>query len=528
MENRLKNALESGEFVVTYELIPGRGAHEEAQKKELSHARDIYKTGRIHAVSITDNPGGSPALLADFVAMDFIREGATSLVHFTCKDRNRNQMQAQLYAMERSGVQNILVMSGDYQTSSYGGRSRPVFDLDPVQVLRMVTEMNNGLPVPGPKGDVKEKPTHLFPGAVVNPFKYKEGELIPQYLKLEKKLVSGAKFIITQLGYDARKMEEAILYARERGFNTPFIGNVFLVAKGAARLMRKGQIAGCHISDAFMKVLEAEAAHPDKGKAARVERAAKMIAIYKGLGFSGIHIGGFGLNAETVTRILDRAETLADGWREYVREISYGDPDGYFLYDAKVDAAGRKTGLNAPSKAKQTEAPADGKIFKGYRFSRFFHHWFLTLDRRFCKVLAWVMDRSDQKKGVNRHHGIEFFGKAMIYGCIDCGDCGLQSCAYICPMSRCPKCQRNGPCGGSMNGWCEVYPQERYCIYYMAYHRLKRHNETYALAQYITPPNNWDFFGTSGWSNYTHRRDNYANRIPVKIGMETRPDSSSV
>ncbi len=59
MENRFKNALESGEFVVTCEIIPGRGAHEDGQEKEFAEARRIYETGRVHAMSITDNPGGT-------------------------------------------------------------------------------------------------------------------------------------------------------------------------------------------------------------------------------------------------------------------------------------------------------------------------------------------------------------------------------------------------------------------------------------------------------------------------------------
>jgi putative tricarboxylic transport membrane protein len=65
--------------------------------------------------------------------------------------------------------------------------------------------------------------------AVVNPFKYLEGETIPQYLKMEKKIIGGAKFLINQLGYDSRKMDELIRYRNERGYNTPIIANIFLL-----------------------------------------------------------------------------------------------------------------------------------------------------------------------------------------------------------------------------------------------------------------------------------------------------------
>jgi methylenetetrahydrofolate reductase (NADPH) len=89
----------------------------------------------------------------------------------------------------------------------------------------------------------------------------------------------------------------------------------------------------------------------------------------------------------------------------------------------------------------------------------------------------------------------------------------LEAAIYTCPMTQCPKCQRNGPCGGSTDSWCEVYPGQRYCIHYKAYHRLKKYHELYKIDSFITPPNNWDFYETSGWSNYTHERDNAAHRI---------------
>ncbi|MDR2035887.1 MAG: methylenetetrahydrofolate reductase C-terminal domain-containing protein [Coriobacteriales bacterium] len=528
MKNRLREAIDRGEFVVTVEMIPGRGASEESQIKEFEEMQSIYATGRVHAISITDNPGGNPALLADRIAGDFAHSDICSLVHFTCKDRNRNQMQAQLYALQRKGIENLLVMSGDYQVSGFMGRARPVHDLDPVQTLMLVEGMNAGLVVEGPKGAVREAPAQFFAGAVVNPFKYTEGEVIPQYLKLERKILAGAQFIITQLGYDVRKMEELLQYLRSRGYTTPVIANVFLVNRGAGRLMRKGAIAGCYISDGLMAKLEAEFETEDKGKAARIERAAVETALAKGLGFGGVHIGGFGLTAGMITAILDRAEELADDWRSLIGDLSFGDPNGFYLYEAGVDEAGNLTGLNAATVAPRPERPRDRKVYKRYRLSRFFHHWVLTQQRRFFGILAATMERKDKKKGINRHHGLEHVGKTLLYGCIDCGDCGLEACSYTCPMAQCPKCQRNGPCGGSNpGGWCEVYPNERYCIHYMAYYRLKKYGELHKMSAYTTPPNNWDFSHTSGWSNYTHNRDNAAQRIPVSLGLNGQKAGTS-
>jgi methylenetetrahydrofolate reductase (NADPH) len=510
--NRLREALESGEFAVTLEMIPGRGACEKAQVREFDEAERIYATGRVHAISITDNPGGNPAILADTIAEEYRAKGIDSLVHFTCKDRNRNQFISQLYSLERRGLENLLVMTGDYTYSGWKGRARPVFDLDPLQVLEMIGEMNEGLLVAGARGQTREAPSHFYPGAVISPFKWTEGETLTQYLKLEKKILSGARFLISQIGYDARKMEELLLYLRERGYRIPVLANIYVVTAGTARYMKGGNIPGGYMSDELLELLTEEAKAEDKGRQARLLRAAKMVTIARGLGYAGVHIGGLNLTVEAFEQILDSADALQDRWRDWAREIHYGQPEGFYLYRAASDKHGKPTGLNTTERAERTERCRGRKILGNYGISRFFHHWLLTKGRRGYRILEKVMDWRERRKGIARHHGLEHLGKTIIYGCMDCGDCGLEATIYTCPMSQCPKCQRNGPCGGSMDGWCEVYPQDRYCIHFKAYHRLKKYDELHKLDSFITPPNNWDYYETSGWSNYTHGRDNAAHR----------------
>ena len=185
MDNKLREALEAGEFVVTCETIPGRGAQAASQQQMLDEAEKMFATGRIHAVSITDNPGGNPALESETFAEDMASRGITALVHMSCKDRNRNMLMSSLYTLERRGIQNVLTMTGDYPVSGWSGMARPVFDIDPVQLLQMISAMNEGLKITGagetvPKENAKtEEPTHFFAGACISPFKYNQGEQLP-------------------------------------------------------------------------------------------------------------------------------------------------------------------------------------------------------------------------------------------------------------------------------------------------------------------------------------------------------------
>ena len=125
MRNVFREALENGEFVVTCEMIPGRGAFEAYQEADHLKMKAIWETGLVHAISITDCPSGNPAISPPTVARRFAREGIPSIVHYTCKDRSRNMMQGELYAMQLRGLENLLIMSGDYQGSGFEGAGRP-------------------------------------------------------------------------------------------------------------------------------------------------------------------------------------------------------------------------------------------------------------------------------------------------------------------------------------------------------------------------------------------------------------------
>lgn len=55
--------------------------------------------------------------------------------------------------------------------------------------------------------------------------------------------------------------------------------------------------------------------------------------------------------------------------------------------------------------------------------------------------------------------------------CRACGDCKLFETGGICPITRCPKDLLNGPCGGYMDGKCEV-DREKDCAWILIYQRL--------------------------------------------------------
>ena len=86
-------------FVITMELVPGREPAGRSVDTIKSMAADAFADGRISAVSITDNPGGNPALSPDVICHDIFKVGMDVIVHFTCRDANRIGMESRHYSL---------------------------------------------------------------------------------------------------------------------------------------------------------------------------------------------------------------------------------------------------------------------------------------------------------------------------------------------------------------------------------------------------------------------------------------------
>jgi hypothetical protein len=64
-------------------------------------------------------------------------------------------------------------------------------------------------------------------------------------------------------------------------------------------------------------------------------------------------------------------------------------------------------------------------------------------------------------------------GKLISNQCIMCGNCNVGEFGGLCPKAQCPKELLNGPCGGAIDGMCEVN-RENECVWNLIYERLKK------------------------------------------------------
>jgi methylenetetrahydrofolate reductase (NADPH) len=501
---------QSSRFLIGSELVSVRGSMaERTAVKVRDFANQLVECPDIDWISITDNAGGHPQLAPTALGKPILYAGKEVVIHLTCKDLNRNGLESEAWLLHSEGFNNILAMTGDYPVTGGGGNAKPVFDIDSVGLIAKLHEMNQGLDPheerAGARG-VRLGKTIFNIGAVTTNYKLLEGEVMPQYLKLAKKIACGARFIINQVGYDARKIHELRVYMDQHGMRpTPLIGNVYVLNPRVAQLFHDGRVPGVVVSPDLLRLCQERGRSPDGGRAFFQEFAAKQMAVYRGLGYRGAYLGGV-YNFAATQRILELERSFApDDWKQFAREISFSRPGEFFFY--APDAA---TGLVDPNVRAVALAQKSKHLGLVYQLSKWTHGVMFTpgsaLSRWGAKACATA---KDPMQGPKPLRALEHASKAVLFGCKDCGDCSLPEIAFLCPESQCAKNQRNGPCGGTRDGRCEV---DGYgdCIWLRAYERLKHDGREQELLAHAPVVQNQGLRGTSSWANYWLGRDHAA------------------
>lgn len=489
-------------FVVTLELVPGRESSGRATDSIKSISKEAAQDGRITAVSITDNPGGNPALSPDALGREILDNGMDVIVHFTCRDTNRVGMESRALQLARMGMKNILALTGDYSGKGFGGRGTPVFDFDSVILSSMFKDLNRRL--------IKTGHSSIFTtGCAVSPFKYTEAETWVQYKKLERKIEAGSSFTITQLGYDVDKYEELLLFKKEKGITIPALASLYLLDKRSARPMHAGRVPGVHVSEKLFQTVMQEWEDAGEGMKHAIERTARLGVVLKGIGYNGIHLGGIHDSFATVGKILDRMDAIEHNWQEYVEEFREESGKRFYLYKDKNRGAAQAESLRKEKiKVKITENCH-------YMFLKTAHDLFFDKGASLAPVYKRISSRLDQSKTswVLKKFLEDPFKKVLL-SCQSCGDCGIQHVGFLCPESGCPKHTRNGACGGSNNGYCEVN-KDKLCVWVRAYQRMKKHGETDKLTCEFVPPRLWELKDTSSWINFHLDRDHQKPKEPT-------------
>ena len=288
----LQEKLAAGEFTITAELSPPRGASAAAM---LSRAELLR--GYVDAVNITDNQGSHVRLSSWAGAVAVQRSGIVEpIMQMTCRDRNRIALQSDLLGAGALGIENLLFMSGDHPKFGDHPGAKPVFDLDSTQLVWTARTLRDEARLISGK-ELNPAP-RFFLGAVENPF---APPVEYRAKRAAKKIAAGAQFMQTQYVFDLPVFTRWMAELGDLGMldRCAVLAGVGVIR--SARMLEflsSGKVPGVQIPEPIQRRLRGVAPEDVGAEGAKI--AAEIIATVRQIpGLAGVHLLTAGYEKQT-------------------------------------------------------------------------------------------------------------------------------------------------------------------------------------------------------------------------------------
>ena len=243
--SRFERLLRDGHFLVTCEINP----RDSADATELiEYVRSLE--GYVDAGHVSDNSLAMTRMSGTVAAaLIEMQTNVETILHMTCRDRNRLMLQSDALGACAAGVRNILCLGGDHPKLGDHPEAKPVFDLDSTGFIRMLKRMRDEGTFDS--GRELEVPPRIYIGAAAGPTA-PPLEFRPH--RMAKKLAAGADFITTQLVFDMDLFRDFMKRTADLGLTEKthiLVGVGALPGPGAARAVDKtpGCVVPQHVID---------------------------------------------------------------------------------------------------------------------------------------------------------------------------------------------------------------------------------------------------------------------------------------
>ena len=241
----LEKVLESGQFAVTSECGPPRGAVPEKVKEKAA-----LLAGHVDAVNVTDNQTAVVRMSSLAACILIKQQGLDPILQMVTRDRNRLALQSDILGAYSHGIDTMLCLSGDHPCFGDHPMAANVYDLDSIQLIQTVKKMRDEGKFQG--GDDILNPPQMFIGAAANPF---ADPFELRVARLAKKITAGVDFIQTQCIYNIDKFKTWMEGVCARGLHEKvsiLAGITPLKSAGMARYM-KNKVPGMDVPDELIK-----------------------------------------------------------------------------------------------------------------------------------------------------------------------------------------------------------------------------------------------------------------------------------
>ncbi len=274
MTSNLQQAVLNQDFLVTAEVAPPKGGN---PARMLEVAEKLK--GRVHAVNVTD--GSRAVLRMSSVAASVIlqQNGIEPVCQVACRDRNCIGLQADLMGAYALGIRNILALTGDPIKAGDHAKSRGVFELESVRLLKLISKLNSGFDFNDKA--MPDEPLDLFPGAAVDPQLKSVSGLQKRF---EKKLEAGAEFFQSQMITDFDKLDKFMSQIACVS-NKPILAGIFLLKSAKNAQFINKYVPGVDIPESTIERL----GNADSPLQEGVKIAAEQVKLAKTI-CQGVHL----------------------------------------------------------------------------------------------------------------------------------------------------------------------------------------------------------------------------------------------
>ena len=240
-ESRLEKVLASGQLAVTSEVGPPRGCNIDVIKEKANMLKDY-----VDGINITDNQTAMVRMSSIAGGIAIKQMGLDPIIQMVSRDRNRLAMQADILGAYALGCNTMLCLSGDHPQFGDHPMAKPVYDIDSINMIKMVKDMRDEGKFQG-GADITEPPK-MFIGAAANPF---ADPFELRVMRLAKKVAAGVDFIQAQCIFNVDKFEEWMKQVVDRGLDEKvaiLAGITPMKSLGMAKYM-KSKVPGMDIPD---------------------------------------------------------------------------------------------------------------------------------------------------------------------------------------------------------------------------------------------------------------------------------------
>lgn len=271
---KLKEALEKKQFAVTTEVQ----APAEQEPEDLIKSLNLVR-GRVDGVSVSEVE--FEGIVSDTISTcQTLKENRFESIYQTAtRNKNRLQLQKDLFSAHQAGIENLLVFTEDYRITGDSLQEMMFFHVDAGKLQSVLEHLRDGKGVEGQ--EIETRPNFVLGSGVESNW----GKNVPdlELTEMEEMTKMGAGYFLTTPVFDVERFDKFL--QRTKTFGVPVIAEVLIMrTAGMARFLNRHLKPGLVPDWAIQKLAKAT----DKEKAS-IELFADTVKGLKDI-CDGIHI----------------------------------------------------------------------------------------------------------------------------------------------------------------------------------------------------------------------------------------------